>query len=1279
MAVKPNSKGVVTGTKGNDKIYTGSGNDIVYFNSGDGADTLYKGSGSDTLKFNNFANVTALKKGLKMSKSKNNLVIKYTSKDSVTLYNYFKSGVGTSVATLMAKDGKTIKFSDFYGSYIFNTYTGKKNKTNKITGSALNDLIKGNNKNDTLNGGSGNDKIYGYAGADSIKGGNGNDYIDGGDGNDIIYGSSGTNTLKGGSGKDTIYGGTGNDKIYGGTGNDIIKAGKGNNTIYFNPGDGTDTIYSDGGADTLVFNGETLGDSFTPGTVTVHFVGNDLILSGENGKYTAILKDYKLGNHSAQWIQSGSEKIRVDELIIAQLGYNEIDTPENGVYTGSVMPDSITVTTSSTTVNADSGNDFIDVINTLGVTVNAGAGDDHVNITNANGSIINLGSGDDTLQFHQNNNSSNQTRLSLKAGDGNNTIVGIENLPVGGLVIDITDDPSYMYREVNGFQYILGRQEGNDLIIELTTGETLTITGYYINEVMNAYRIIILSDGYEPIGATNMLTEDPVGVTLTSKNNTYDGSKSTKMNIISIQEDGTYTVKLGDSDNNMIGAFKPAESPNPLEEVNADINITVGNGMNNVRLNNSGNSKITAGNGDNYIMIGGGKNDINVGDGNNYIYVNPPAIESTIVVGNGSNMIDATATVSNIVTTGIGQNEIYIGYLNYNPETNEFIYSENTVNSYGTDRISIQGGNTTVNLFNEYDKYIALNRYPKIDDSTYSTTVVNNVAENGHLHISVVNSSGNGPMHNAPLHGALSVYYSTYHEEGDTDGLSDLIIFTPDYDNYIILKNIVNTETNEIIVGAPEEGQTNEFLANLFEVGNGQYAALGEDVYNVLNQAEYFDMNIANTNTYTYQNDLLKIRSSLIVNCDNNSTTHVNLIGANDRFVTVLGHNGDDYVATDFGGNTSLDLGGGNNYVISRGCDAITVTGNVDVTLDKDLDRTDETSIYMDNLNADVTIRNVLNSNSTNIVYDSGIQEEGNESVNIKDFVFTHTPWDYDSFNEYGNGQDYITVWARNENGEIVGNGVKIYCNVENWEYDLANLESGQLLFNAGMQAFNLSDMSQYIYMKEIKDASFNFSDPSSYGDTFLGKNVQLIGTQYGDCYEDYETGYGKYIIDDAGGKDTLSMNEALTNFRFFFDVKADGTVGNDLFIGSYWYDSDNGCVAADCGFAKFFTLGGTDIYGLTIKNAFGSGKIESFEAGNGDFLQYANLIKNGTFTYNEGLDSEYTENSIVADVVAWLNDKGYSSVMEAIEQGGVDSDLLACFANTNQQNYYTTYWGGKA
>ena len=276
----------LTGNKGNDVIYTGAGNDIIYFNAGDGKDTLYKGSNSDTLVFNNISNLAKLKSELKLSKSGNNLVINYTKRDSVTLYNYYKSGTGTSVATLKTKNGDTISFADFYGSYVFKTYTVAKNRAGNITGSDFNDLIKGNNKNDTLKGGKGNDQIYGE---------DGNDYIDGGAGNDIIYC---------------------------GKGNDTINAGLGNNVLYFSTGDGTDTVKNGKGVDTLVFSNEKSINN-------INFVQKNSNLVLQYGKNDSVIIENYSESHSTQKIQIGKTIYNIQDLLV--INDNDNNTINNTI------------------------------------------------------------------------------------------------------------------------------------------------------------------------------------------------------------------------------------------------------------------------------------------------------------------------------------------------------------------------------------------------------------------------------------------------------------------------------------------------------------------------------------------------------------------------------------------------------------------------------------------------------------------------------------------------------------------------------------------------------------------------------------------------------------------------------------------------------------------------------------------------------------------------------------------------------------------------------------
>ena len=332
----------VRGGKGNDNIYLQSGNDIAIFASGDGVDTINKGAGADTLRFDNFRNVAALKKGLKFSKSGNDLVLKYTNKDSVKLKNYYKKGVGTTVTTLKAKNGSSANFSDLYDTAIFNTYTGKKNKANKITGSSLNDLIKGNNKNDILKGGGGNDQIYGYAGNDTIYAGAGNDKVYAGAGNDKIYAQAGTNIIDAGTGHDTLYAGTGTDYLKGGAGNDTYIVSSLNSLTNITDTSGNDMLRVYSNSDTyLLFNVRKDG-TFAPGDDKLYLANesafdtwnttgalpaNGVVIKGfssvetlsytNSGRYFDTYMLNQIKSDVASWLSSANGGLGYDDVITA--------------------------------------------------------------------------------------------------------------------------------------------------------------------------------------------------------------------------------------------------------------------------------------------------------------------------------------------------------------------------------------------------------------------------------------------------------------------------------------------------------------------------------------------------------------------------------------------------------------------------------------------------------------------------------------------------------------------------------------------------------------------------------------------------------------------------------------------------------------------------------------------------------------------------------------------------------------------------------------------------
>ena len=262
----------IEGGLGNDIIIGGTGNDTmtVYnkdtfvFNIGDGNDIIDLGETNydyniqkkdAILKFNDVAYTD-----LQYQKSGNDIVIKYSENDTVTLKNY--------LLYVCYNKNSAYPDTDAYDYTIVD-----KNNTCNVLSSIINPYIEsigridGTIYSDTIVGSEGNDIIYGGLGNDIIYGNGGNDRLNGEDGDDIIYAGSGENYVDGGKGNDTIYAGNGNN-IIGGAGNDTIygqgtigtiSGGAGNDTIYgqnatnISGGDDDDIIYCNRGG---YYNGD---------------------------------------------------------------------------------------------------------------------------------------------------------------------------------------------------------------------------------------------------------------------------------------------------------------------------------------------------------------------------------------------------------------------------------------------------------------------------------------------------------------------------------------------------------------------------------------------------------------------------------------------------------------------------------------------------------------------------------------------------------------------------------------------------------------------------------------------------------------------------------------------------------------------------------------------------------------------------------------------------------------------------------------------------------------
>jgi Ca2+-binding RTX toxin-like protein len=170
---KKNDK--ITGGAGNDTINAGLGNNTLYFSKGDGKDTVLNGKGTDTLVFKTEKNIN----NIKAAYSGNNVIVTYTG-GSVILKDY-KNGGHSAKYIQVGSTKKAV--ADYLKPPVPPTPV-----INEITGTEDDDVLTGTNSPDRIYGLGGDDTIMGGKGNDTLTGGAGNDdfVFTIGDGNDVI-------------------------------------------------------------------------------------------------------------------------------------------------------------------------------------------------------------------------------------------------------------------------------------------------------------------------------------------------------------------------------------------------------------------------------------------------------------------------------------------------------------------------------------------------------------------------------------------------------------------------------------------------------------------------------------------------------------------------------------------------------------------------------------------------------------------------------------------------------------------------------------------------------------------------------------------------------------------------------------------------------------------------------------------------------------------------------------------------------------------------------------
>jgi Ca2+-binding RTX toxin-like protein len=346
------------------------------------------------------------------------------------------------------------------------------------------DLLFGGDGNDVLTGGTGNDQVFGQAGNDQLiwNPGDGSDVNEGGDGIDTVEvnggnsaenftiaangsrvrfdrvdpapftldigtaenlivngnggddsitagnglasliqitmdGGNGNDTLTGGDGNDTLIGGDGNDVLDGGRGNDTALMGAGNDTFVWNPGDGNDTVEGQAGSDTLLFNGSNASENI------------NLSANGSRARLTRDVGNIVMDTNSVEQVDinalGGADTITVGDLTGTHIGQVNLDLaspPGSGV--GDGQADTVIL-------NGTNNADNVQVVG-AGTSFTVSGLPAVVAVSGSEGAndqlVVDTLGGDDSISAST--LPAGVVRLTVDAGDGNDTIVGSQGADV---------------------------------------------------------------------------------------------------------------------------------------------------------------------------------------------------------------------------------------------------------------------------------------------------------------------------------------------------------------------------------------------------------------------------------------------------------------------------------------------------------------------------------------------------------------------------------------------------------------------------------------------------------------------------------------------------------------------------------------------------------------------------------------------------------------------------------------------------------------------------------
>ena len=515
--------------------------------------------------------------------------------------------------------------------------------------------------------------------------------MDGGTGNDKLYSVDGHVSLSGGSGDDSLYAsGSGYSTLYGGYGNDTLYGSGGNNVYQFGNYDGNNVITYYSTTDTLNLTGASSSYSvsdYTSGSDRIINTGSTYITlrGGANKSINARTIDgtvFTIGPNTIPPTTPGpgDDIISNTSSYVLILAYEGNDSVYN---TGNYV--TIRGAQGRDTIYNNDGNnsrifgggaaDSIYNYNSNNVTVDAGNGNDIITNSSSYKTSLFGGGGDDVI-INRNASSSASSASTLHGGAGDDTLTGDTSNP------DV---------------FKFGTDDGEDLITNYGTNDTLYLTGIYSKDEVNAS--ISGSAEVINIGETYITLQNAASKNVTAKLDdgtllSISGSSVTTMRPIGGTIEGTAADDYitNTSDRAVVLAYAGHDS---IYNTGNYVTIRGAQGRDTIYNNNGDNSRIfTGGAADSIYNYDGDGVTIDAGNGNDTI-TNVYSYRASVNGGGGDDVIvnrRGSSSASSASTLYGGAGDDTLTGDSSNPDVFQF------GNSDGEDVITNYSSNDTISL-----------------------------------------------------------------------------------------------------------------------------------------------------------------------------------------------------------------------------------------------------------------------------------------------------------------------------------------------------------------------------------------------------------------------------------------------------------------------------------------------------------------------------------------------------------------------------------------------------